>query len=127
MIKTRYKVGDTISIHLGNRLLVSGTIYINSSIPMNRFYMRAYGVQMLDQHAYQDSDNYEDALVIIDDLNPGKLVVLTLEPGDIKLFTWNDVFYDTHKSLSYTKISDYNSLEFENGDALLIEMTHGFK
>lgn len=119
-MKDRLKVGDTVSLTIGNSPLTSGIVYICSSIPMGKFYSKQFG-----KTREYDDDVYEDALVLIDNKNPGTLKVLTLEEGDNKLFTWNDVFLQ--EKLQYMTVTGVSGVKVDYESSLLTEMTHDFK
>jgi hypothetical protein len=120
LMKSKFKVGDTVSLFLSDRHLVSGIVYICSSIPMGKFYANQFG-----KCSFVAEDVYEDALVLIDNKKPGTLTVLTLEDNDNKIFTWNDVF-GTEKA-DYQTLSHIDSLRVNYEKSLLTEMTHSFK
>lgn len=120
-MKGKLKVGDTISLVLNERNLVSGIVYINSSIPMGKFYSKQFGAKTNEY----TNDVYEDALVLIDNQNPGTLTVLTLEDGNNKLFRWNDVFEEGN--MDYLTVKGVESIKVEFESSLLTEMTHSFK
>ena len=119
LMKTKFKVGDTVSLHLSDRHLVSGIVYICSSIPMGKFYSNQFG------RNWASDDIYEDALVLIDNRKPGTLTVLTLEGDDNKMFTWSDVFQP--EKADYEKIEEADSISVQYQGSLLTEMTHSFK
>lgn len=119
-MKNKLKVGDTISLSLENKPLTSGIVYICSSIPMGKFYSNQFG----KTREYND-DVYEDALVLIDNKNPGTLKVLTLQDGDNKLFTWNDVFLQ--EKTQYLTVRGISSVKVDYESSLLTEMTHDFR
>ena len=119
LMKTKFKVGDTVSLHLSDRHLVSGIVYICSSIPMGKFYSNQFG------RNWASDDIYEDALVLIDNRKPGTLTVLTLEGDDNKMFTWSDVFQP--EKADYEKIGEADSISVQYQGSLLTEMTHSFK
>jgi hypothetical protein len=120
LMKNKFRVGDTVSLHLSDRHLVSGIVYICSSIPMGKFYAKQFG-----KGGMVAEDVYEDALVLIDNRKPGTLTVLTLEERDNKMFTWNDVF-EPGKA-EYHKINQVDSISVRYHKSLLTEMTHSFK
>lgn len=120
----KYKAGDTIAISTNQGLLVSGTVYINGSIPMQKFYEKLYGTRLVN---FDGNDNYEDAIVLIDDNEPGTLTVLTLEKGDMKLFRWNDVFEKGVDRFNHKKIKDEEAIHVNYDSALLMEIRHNFR
>lgn len=120
----KYKAGDTITISTNSETLVSGTVYINGSIPMQKVYQKLYGINIV---GFDGTDNYEDAIVIIDDNAPGILTVLTLEAGNMKLFRWNDVFESGMSGLSHKIIRDDEPLHVNYESALLTEIKHSFR
>lgn len=120
---SKYKAGDTISISTNQGPLVSGTVYINGSIPMSKFYEKLYGTRLM---SFDGNDNYEDAIVLIDNNEPGVLTVLTLDEGDMKLFRWNDVFEKRTERLEHKKIKDGESLYVNYDSAILMEIKHSF-
>jgi len=119
LMKSKFKVGDTVSLHLSDRHLVSGIVYICSSIPMGKFYSNQFG------RNWTSEDVYEDALVLIDNRKPGTLTVLTLEDKDNKMFIWNDVFQP--EKAEYENIEKADSISVCYHGSLLTEMTHSFK
>lgn len=120
-MKGKLKVGDTISLVLNGRNLTSGIVYINASIPMGKFYSKQFGAKTNEY----SNDVYEDALVLIDNKNPGTLTVLTLEDGNNKFFRWNDVFEEG--KMDYLTIRGVEEMKVEFESSLLTEMTHSFK
>lgn len=121
LMKNKFKVGDTVSLHLKDRHLVSGIVYICSSIPMGKFYSNQFG----KGDGLRSEDVYEDALVLIDNKKPGTLTVLTLEDDDNKMFTWNDVFGPGRAD--YQKVDQIDSIRVNYEKSLLTEMVHSFK
>lgn len=121
MLLKNYKVGDSICLFYNNNLVVKGIIYIIGSIPIERFYAKKYGKS---NHYF--NDQYEDAMVIIDDRNSENLVVLTLESDDYKLFVWNDVF-DNSKEFSYKSIPCLDNISIKRNDVVLTEIQYSFK
>lgn len=119
-MKKKFKVGDTLSLSMEGKHLVSGIVYLCSSIPMGKFYSKQFGKNNIDAE-----DVYEDALVLIDNKRPGTLTVLTLEEEKGKMFVWNDVFLE--KETVYKKIDNIDSVSVDYSDSLLTEMTHSFK
>lgn len=120
LMKEKLKVGDTVSLSLDGNHLVSGIVYICSSIPMGKFYSKQFGKNNIEAE-----DVYEDALVLIDNKRPGTLTVLTLEDEKGKMFVWNDVFLE--KETVFKKIENLDSVSVDYSDSLLTEMTHSFK
>lgn len=121
LMKNKFKVGDTVSLSLEDRHLISGIVYICSSIPMGKFYSKQFGRKCINPE-----DIYEDALVLIDNKKPGTLTVLTLEDNNSnKMFVWNDVFQDGKST--YEDISNIDSIQVDYAGSLLTEMTHSFK
>ena len=120
LMKGKFKVGDTVSLHLSDRHLVSGIVYICSSIPMGKFYSNQFG-----KMGTVAEDIYEDALVLIDNKKPGTLTVLTLEDKDNKMFIWIDVFQP--EKAEYENIEEVDSISVRYHGSLLTEMTHSFK
>ena len=127
MLGKKFKVGDSVSMYYGNNLIAKGIIYIYGSIPVEKFYLRKHGQRLgMEYHFSTFNDVYEDALVLIDNNNSEKLIVLTLEKNDHKLFVWNDVF-DMEKDFKYEKIPDLSSIQIVHNDAILTEISYKIK
>lgn len=126
MLEKNFKIGDSVSLHYENNLIAKGIVYIYGSIPVEKFYLRKYSSFNNKYDINNVNDIYEEALVLIDNNNSEKLIVLTLENDDHKLFIWNDVF-DMEKDFKYQKIPNLSLVKIVPNDAILTEITYNIK
>lgn len=126
MLNKNFNVGDTVSLYYNDNLIAKGIIYIYGSIPVEKFYLRKYSSFNNKYDINNVNDIYEDALVLIDNNNAEKLIVLTLENDDYKLFVWNDIF-DAEKDFKYQKIPDLKSISLVPNEAILTEIFYQIK
>ncbi len=127
MLEKKFKVGDSVCMYYNNNIIAKGIIYIYGSIPLEKFYIRKYGFNSKKNYDINNiNDVYEDAIVLIDNNNSEKLIVLTLEDNDHKLFVWNDVF-DMDRDFKYEKIPDLNMVKIVHNDAILTEISYKIK
>jgi hypothetical protein len=126
MLNKNFKVGDSVSLYYDNNLIAKGIIYIYGSIPIEKFYLRKYSSFNNKYDINNMNDVYEDALVLIDNNNAEKLIVLTLENDDHKLFVWNDIF-DNDKDFKYQKIPNLSSINIVHNEVILTEIFYQIK
>lgn len=126
MLNKDFKVGDSVSLYYSNNLIAKGIIYIYGSIPVEKFYLRKYSSFNSKYDINNVNDVYEDALVLIDNSNAEKLIVLTLENDDYKLFVWNDIF-DSEKEFKYEKIPDLKLVKLVPNEVILTEIFYQIK
>lgn len=121
-MKKKLKIGDTVTLSINGKGLVSGIVYIVGSIPMGKFYSKNFGLTY-----DQNFDTYEEAVVLIDSKKRGSLTVLTLEEGEDrnKMFIWGDLFQK--KELDFEEIYDIDKMDIEYESALLTEIPHSFQ
>jgi hypothetical protein len=127
MINTKFKVGDTVSLHVNDNFIIKGIVYINGTIPMGKFYKKHFSTNdIYDRYQVTYDDVYESALVIIDDKNAESLFVITLENNEYNLFVWNDLIY-REKNFSYQQFTGRDKISIVPDSATLTEITYSFK